>query len=130
MTDFNSIKHKDERGKDFWYLSELLGLFGEEHYGIRSVLIESHARIDCILRHFNSGKHFHETEDDVMLSRCACFLIAKNADAEKQAVQDALSFFSGGYELCNFFSTSKSIAIGMAIVLGFTILSHWDCCIK
>jgi DNA-damage-inducible protein D len=104
--DFETIKHLDEDGVEFWNARELMPLLGYDHWQKAEDVIGRAARA-CV----NSGQvvdnHFNRTVKmvkigintvrevkDWKLDRYACYLIAQNGDPNKSEVAQAQSYFA------------------------------------
>ena len=103
---FESIKHFDEEGNEYWFARELSKVLNYSEYRKFSPIIKK-AIIAC----FNSGQiiddHFAQVAgmvdigssakrkvNDYKLSRYACYLIAQNADSRKEVVALAQTYFA------------------------------------
>jgi hypothetical protein len=104
-TPFESIRHLDEHGQEFWSARELAKLLTYKWQNLESVV--NKAKIACynsgnpMNRHFTDvskvttgGRHGHQTVDDMHLTRYACYLIAQNADPSKEIVAQAQTYFA------------------------------------
>ena len=103
---FDSIKHIDEEGSEFWYARELGKQLGYSEY--RKILsVINKAIISCnnsrqnIDYHFahvgvmiNIGKGAKRQMEDFKLSRYACYLIAQNGDSRKKTIALAQTYFA------------------------------------
>ena len=89
-TIFESIKHVDDDGNEYWYARELQKVLEYKRWDKFYNVIES-AQVACsisnnnVLDHFsqvgkmiNLGKGAQRKVSDYKLSRYACYLIAKN----------------------------------------------------
>ncbi len=96
-TTFESIKHIDDEGKEYWYARELQKVLNYTQWRRFNDVIEK-AKNACnnsnnnILDHFaNVGKMVKigsgalREQDDYKLSRYACYLIAQNGDSRKKS---------------------------------------------
>lgn len=95
---FESIKHIDEKGDDFWYARDLAkSLMYTDFRNFKKVL--NKAVISCKSSNIPIREHVVEVNvmlvrgnnaksiiDDYKLSRYACYLIAQNADPRKEVV--------------------------------------------
>ena len=102
---FDSIKHENESGEEFWYARELQGALEYTEWRNFSKVIER-AKSSCQ----NSGNpisdHFVEvnkivkagatTKDigDIELSRYACYLIVQNGDSRKKVIALGQTYFA------------------------------------
>lgn len=103
---FESIKHINEYGMEYWTARELLKVLQYGEYRFFSKVIDK--AIDaCIASKNDARDHFvrvHEMVnigssakrrlDDYHLSRYACYLIAMNGDPRKEAVALAQTYFA------------------------------------
>jgi len=105
QSPFDAIRHEDEQG-EWWSARELAKLltyskwqnFQEVIGKAKTAAANSGELVD---RHFTDiskvtpgGKHGHQTVKDVRLTRYACYLIAQNADPEKDVVAQAQTYFA------------------------------------
>ena len=106
ISDFEAHAQFTKDGHEFWYARDLQTLFeyGEWRNFLSTV---DKARIACDRSRNSRNDHFVEVNKlievakgaqrevaDFMLSRYACYLIAQNADARKQPVAFAQSYFA------------------------------------
>lgn len=103
--DFESIKHVDENGTEFWYARELMTMLEYSKWGNFIKVIDK-AKESCknsdnnILDHFaDVGKMVKagvadKEIDDLKLTRYACYLIAQNGDSRKKAIALAQTYFA------------------------------------
>ncbi len=103
--DFESIKHVDENGTEFWYARELMIMLEYSKWGNFIKVIDK-AKESCknsdnnILDHFaDVGKMVKagvadKEIDDLKLTRYACYLIAQNGDSRKKAIALAQTYFA------------------------------------
>ena len=96
---FESIKHIDENGDEFWYARELqIALLEYKEWRNFKKIIEK-AKIACENSENAVSEHFVEVNktspvpnggvrviDDCELSRHACYLIVQNADPRKKTI--------------------------------------------
>ena len=105
-TTFESIKHIDDEGKEYWYARELQKVLNYTQWRRFNDVIEK-AKNACnnsnnnILDHFaNVGKMVKigsgalREQDDYKLSRYACYLIAQNGDSRKKVIAEAQTYFA------------------------------------
>ena len=103
---FESIKHIDENGQEYWYARELQKVFGYSQWRRFNEVIER-AKNACngsnynVLEHFaNVGKVLEVGNNaqmnivDYHLSRYACYLIAQNGDSRKKVIALAQTYFA------------------------------------
>lgn len=103
---FESIKHINEYGQEYWLARELMSVLGYKQWRRFESIIDK-ARIACessnnkVSEHFaNVGKMISLAKgavrevNDVQLSRYACYLIAMNGDSRKQAISLAQTYFA------------------------------------
>ena len=103
---FESIKHIDEKGNEYWYARELMNALGYSKWERFSNALEK-AKISCKQSGFSVNDHFPGTGKmiivakgakrkikDYKLSRYACYLIAQNADSRKKIVALAQTYFA------------------------------------
>ena len=105
-TIFESIKHVDEDGNEYWYARELQKVLEYKRWDKFYNVIES-AQVACsisnnnVLDHFSQvGKMIHlgkggqRKVPDYKLSRYACYLIAQNGDSRKKVIALAQTYFA------------------------------------
>ena len=105
-TIFESIKHVDEDGNEYWYARELQKVLEYKRWDKFYNVIES-AQVACsisnnnVLDHFSQvGKMIHLGKggqrkiSDYKLSRYACYLIAQNGDSRKKVIALAQTYFA------------------------------------
>ena len=102
ISPFDSIKHIDENGNEFWYARELqvvLGYVKWQHFhkNIKRALLTCKNAGNPIDSNFlprsvksNGGRDL----DDWKLSRYACYLTAMNGDPAKPEIAQAQSYFA------------------------------------
>ena len=105
-TTFESIKHINEYGKEYWYARELQVALEYKRWDKFCKVIEN-AKIACersnyvVLDHFAQvgkmveiGSGAKRKQVDYELSRYACYLIVQNADARKKVVALGQTYFA------------------------------------
>ena len=103
---FESIKHIDEYGHEFWYARELSKVLNYREYRNFAPIINK-AKIACINSEQVINDHFVQVHEmielgkggqrkvtDFKLSRYACYLIVQNADAKKEIVAIGQTYFA------------------------------------
>ena len=103
---FESIKHIDSDGNEFWYARELSKVLEYSEYR-KFIPVIKKAMISCensnqnIYDHFgqvsvmvNIGSDAKRKLDDYKLSRYACYLIAQNGDTRKNVIALAQTYFA------------------------------------
>ena len=105
-TLFETIKHIDENGDEYWYARELqLVLHYKEWRKFESVIQKAMKSCDNsninILDHFvgadkmvQIGSGAFREKSDYKLTRYACYLIAQNGDSRKKAIALAQTYFA------------------------------------
>ncbi len=103
---FESIKHIDENGNEFWYARELMMAFEYklwQNFEIvvkKAILSCSNSNIDINYHFINVNKMIKLAKGairnivDYKLSRYACYLIAQNADPRKEVIALAQTYFA------------------------------------
>jgi DNA-damage-inducible protein D len=107
---FETIKRIDEEGYEYWFARELMPLLGyAEWRNFHKVILKAKKALEAIYP--QSGEHFVEVNQkykiapgrhnegsgeklDYKLSRRACYLIAQNGDAAKDAIAQAQNYFA------------------------------------
>ena len=113
-TIFESIKHVDDDGNEYWYARELQKILEYKRWDKFYNVIES-AQVACSISNNNVLDHFSHLGKmvdidsntsrnivDYKLSRYACYLIAQNGDSRKKVIALAQTYFAiqtGKYEL-------------------------------
>lgn len=103
---FESIKHINEYGNEFWYARELQNVLGYAEWRNFFKVI-SKAMEACTQSDINPDDHFVEVNkmvtigsdaqrpiDDIMLSRYACYLIVMNGDPRKEVIAVGQTYFA------------------------------------
>ena len=106
INTFESIKHLDEKGNEFWYARELQPLLDYKEWRKFENVINK-AKIACINSNNSPLDHFVGADKmiciakggkrkiiDYKLSRYACYLIAQNGDSRKRAIALAQTYFT------------------------------------
>ena len=103
--DFESIKHIDENGVEFWYARELMTMLEYSKWG-NFVKVIDKAKESCKNSNINILDHFADVSkmvkagvaekeiNDLKLTRYACYLIAQNGDSRKKAISLAQTYFA------------------------------------
>ncbi len=102
---FESIKHENEYGEEFWYARELqLALEYTEWRNFKKVIDK--AIIACAGSENTASDHFvdvnkiveagatHKDIGDIQLSRYACYLIVQNGDPRKKVIALGQTYFA------------------------------------
>lgn len=105
-TIFESIKHIDEYGNEFWYARELMKALEYIEWRKFKNVIDK-AKISCVNSKIIELDHFVDVDKmiklakganrkilDYKLSRYACYLIAQNSDSRKKVVALAQTYFA------------------------------------
>ena len=105
-TTFESIKHINEYGKEYWYARELQVALEYKRWDKFCKVIEN-AKIACERSNYVVSDHFVQVgkmveigsgakrkQVDYELSRYACYLIVQNADARKKFVALGQTYFA------------------------------------
>ncbi len=103
---FESIKHIDENGTEFWYARELQQVLNYKEWRKFEGVIEK-AKMACEQSNINTLDHFVGTDKmvqigsgairnskDYKLTRYACYLIAQNGDSRKKVIALAQTYFA------------------------------------
>ncbi len=103
--DFESIKHVDENGREYWCARELQKILGYKEWRYFAIVIEK-AQIACSQSNNNINSNFGvntkivntgvstKTIIDYKLSRYACYLIVQNANPKYEAVAFGQTYFA------------------------------------
>lgn len=103
---FESIKHINEEGQEFWYARELQRVLEYSEWRNFANIIDK-AETACTSSGFIVADHFvdvnktidmpkgaHKDIEDVMLSRYACYLIVMNGDPRKEVIAVGQTYFA------------------------------------
>ena len=102
---FESIKHIDELGQEYWEARELQKILGYKEWRYFYSVIEK-AQIACVQSNNNISSHFGvntkivkagattKTIIDYKLSRYACYLIVQNANPKYEMVALGQTYFA------------------------------------
>jgi len=104
--NFESIKHIDENGIEFWYARELMISLGYSKWENFDKVIDK-AMEACRNSNISAFEHFADVRKtikmpkgaekkirDVKLTRYACYLIAQNGDSRKNTIALAQTYFA------------------------------------
>ena len=105
-TIFESIKHFDENGNEYWYARELQKVLEYNKWENFEKVIEK-AKLSCLNSNYGLQDHFPDVRKmvdigsntlrnivDYKLSRYACYLIAQNGDSRKKVIGLAQTYFA------------------------------------
>lgn len=103
---FESIKHVDEFGKEYWCARELQGVLDYKEWRKFDNVIKK-AKDSCKNSNINQKDHFVDVDKlveigsktnrkipDYKLTRYACYLIAQNGDSRKKVIALAQTYFA------------------------------------
>lgn len=103
---FESIKHTDKYGDEFWFARELQEVLEYKQWRRFNEVIEK-AKISCEVSEIPVSDHFAEVGklvdigsnttreiQDYMLTRYACYLIVQNGDPRKKSVALGQTYFA------------------------------------
>ena len=105
-TIFESIRHVDDEGNEYWYARELQYILGYKQWRSINELIER-AKVACKESKNNVDDHFAVQRKminlakgairkviDYKLSRYACYLIVMNGNPQKEIIALAQNYFA------------------------------------
>lgn len=100
--DFESIKHTNENGVEFWYARELMTTLEYSKWE-NFIKVINKAKQSCENSSISVFEHFPDVRKtskmpngaekiigDIKLTRYACYLIAQNGDSRKKAMPENL----------------------------------------
>ena len=103
---FESIKHIDENGIEYWFARELMNALDYSKWENFEKVIYK-AKTACLKSKFSVGEQFPDVRklskranntiveiNDYKLSRYACYLIAQNGDSRKKVIALAQTYFA------------------------------------
>ena len=105
-TIFDSIKHIDENGKEYWEARELMKILKYTNWRNFEILINRSMKtvknnnlnvnyhFDAVIKMIEIAKGAKRKVKDYKLSRYACYLIAMNGDPRKKVIADAQNYFA------------------------------------
>ena len=104
--NFESIKHVDENGNEYWLARELMNVLEYSQWRRFENVIEKAKKAcensnisvtDCFAnvgKSIISGKGKEDIINDYKLNRYACYLIAQNGDPRKKSIALAQTYFA------------------------------------
>ena len=105
-TVFESIKHVDENGNEYWFARELQEALEYNKWENFEKVINK-AKLSCLTSNYRLQDHFPDVRKmvdigsntlrnivDYKLSRYACYLIAQNGDSRKKVIGLAQTYFA------------------------------------
>ncbi len=105
-TIFESIKHVDDDGNEYWYAMELIKVLKYSNWQNFEKVINK-SKISCANSNYLVKDHFIDISkivsigsktkrelNDYKLSRYACYLIAQNGDSRKKVIALAQTYFA------------------------------------
>ncbi|MBC8580104.1 DNA damage-inducible protein D [Zhenhengia yiwuensis] len=103
---FESIKHINEYGEEFWYARDLQQVLEYKQWRRFAEVIDR-AKISCKTSNGNVSDHFanvgkminlakgaQREVEDIILSRYACYLIVQNGDPRKEVIALGQTYFA------------------------------------
>ena len=103
---FDSIKHIDEYGNEYWFARELMLILEYKRWDKFCNVIDN-AKMACINSNYLIENHFSQVGKmveigsktkreilDYKLTRYACYLIAQNGDSRKKVIAQAQTYFA------------------------------------
>lgn len=106
LDNFESIKHIDENGVEFWYARELMGVLNYTKWGnfirviekammsVQSTNIEVSYHFADVGKTIEMPKNATKTIVDYKLTRYACYLIVQNGDPRKKEIALGQQYFA------------------------------------
>ena len=92
--DFESIKHIDENGVEFWYARELMKVLNYSKWGNFIKVIDKAMEACKNSKMVQIGSTAEREQKDYKLTRYACYLIAQNGDSRKKEIALAQTYFA------------------------------------
>lgn len=101
QSPFDSIRHIDEQGNEFWLGRELMHPLEYPRWADFTPVVEK-AKLACQNTRNDVAVHFSgltlktdgRPREDIKLSRYGCYLVAMNGDPRKPAIAQAQSYFA------------------------------------
>lgn len=103
---FESIRHFDESGTEFWYARELQTILQYKEWRNFSKVIDT-AKIACKISQHEVSNHFVDfnkmvdigsgakrKQTDYKLTRYACYLVVMNGDPRKEVIAEGQTYFA------------------------------------
>lgn len=109
LRDFESLKHLDRDGVEYWSARELLAHFGYSSWekflnainrslvSVKRTGIKRSLVFRRVVKHYNSKNRFGEftrEKDDYHITRYGCYVLAQNGDPSKEAIAAAQAYFA------------------------------------
>lgn len=104
--NFESIKHLDNNGKEYWFARELFPLLGYSSWQ-RFCTVIDRAKLSLLSLNINADDHFNHNVkkvilgsgaerdvEDIALSRYACYIIVQNGDPSKPVIAAGQTYFA------------------------------------